>query len=317
MKVVNSVMVLIVAISLAVLGSIVTTAVFMPGCGLCHSKGELGAATAAGTHADVACGSCHGGVTAQSRLRFGTTVVLGMVAPIMPVDPSVSSVETVKCTSCHAKALVGTVEASGLRISHASCAKTRQCTDCHSTVAHGSAVQWPLTTTMELCYDCHGVAAVPSACDTCHTARLPSDRVQTGVFAVTHGPNHEQTHGMGDMDTCGQCHVSSKCTKCHGPGLPHQSDFVTKHGDVAQLPAAKCRQCHTAKFCVDCHVYPMPHSSTFVAEHGRVVELKGQTACQRCHAPTDCSDCHVDHVHPVTTEQLQRLGVNPDGSGGQ
>jgi hypothetical protein len=303
------------AAGIFVLGSIAVTGALMPGCASCHLEGAFATATANGSHPDTPCGSCHGGSTVESRLSFGTAVVFGMVVPITKLDPAISNVTSSKCRACHAKDITTSVEAFGLRISHPNCSTTRECTDCHSPDTHGTEVSWPRSVTMDMCYDCHGLATLPSGCDLCHTERLPKDRVNTGTFAVTHGANAEQTHGLGKMRTCSQCHDSIKCAQCHGPGLPHDERFITEHGPVARSAAARCTECHTEQFCTDCHTYPMPHSPQFTAEHAATVEKDGQERCNRCHAPADCVDCHLDHVHPVTAEQLRALGVSPVGGG--
>ncbi len=116
---------------------------------------------------------------------------------------------------------------------------------------------------MELCYECHGTSKIASKCDLCHAEKLPTDRVQSGVFAATHGPEWRSTHGMGDMKTCGACHEDTKCVGCHGAGVPHAADFVKKHPEPSRSPAADCEGCHEELFCADCHKYEMPHPKSF------------------------------------------------------
>jgi hypothetical protein len=234
-----------------------------------------------------------------------------MALPFPDVDPSVSAVASSRCLSCHRKDIRGTVENGGLRISHASCAGDRECTDCHSTTAHGREITWPKTANMDSCFECHGSAAVPSDCDVCHSERLARDRIRSVPFAVTHGPNAEQTHGMGEMATCDSCHTAARCVRCHGVGLPHGPDFVVQHGPVARSAAAQCADCHQARFCRDCHGMLMPHPTQFVKDHGPTVESEGSDTCRKCHATSDCVDCHVQHVHPVTAEQLQLFQADP------
>lgn len=292
------------------------TAVLLPGCEGCHMTGEFRTATLASPHAEVACTSCHATGGVQSRLSFATAQVTGMYLPLVPLDPSVSAVNSARCRSCHSPQLREVVSNAGLKIIHTSCAKTRECTECHSPTAHGTAVSWPRTATMDMCFDCHGTDDVSGDCDLCHSAKLPDDRVKTDVFAVTHGPNYLKTHGMGKMSTCRACHEPSKCSKCHGAGLPHAADFVSNHAGAATDATAKCTDCHTEKFCLDCHIYPMPHPRTFTESHAKLVEEKGDTTCKRCHDPKDCTQCHEDHVHPTTLDQLRSLGV-PSGGDAQ
>jgi len=296
----------------------------MPGCSACHMTGEFEAQTVMRSHGEVACKSCHGGTTVQSRVQFGFNQVFGMVLQVKDIDPTLARTQSSQCISCH-EDLPAVTTSAGLRIQHTSCARGRECTDCHSPVAHGTAVGWPRTATMELCYECHGTRAVPAECDTCHEDRLADDRVQTGTFAVTHGPNAAKTHGLGNMKSCSSCHESSKCEKCHGVGLPHPEDFVAKHGQISGLPTAKCTTCHIETFCSDCHGYEMPHPIAFLKTHAEASEKAGVETCRRCHAEQDCQQCHLDHVHPTTQEQMRALGKipaeddapdSPSGTGG-
>ena len=160
---------------------------------------------------------------------------------------------------------------------------------------------------MEMCFECHGEGGAPVACDTCHAARLPAERIQTGVFSVTHGEDYLKTHGMGGTGTCSPCHAQSKCASCHGPGVPHPKDFVNKHAVPAKSDGAQCTTCHVTAFCSDCHQVEMPHPTEFVKSHGDLVEANSETTCRRCHDPADCTVCHEKHVHPVTIDQMEQL----------
>lgn len=304
------------ALLLLFVGAVGTTSAFMPDCARCHLAGEFAEASGASRHSALECSTCHGGVSIESRVVFGANQVLGMYLPLLKVDPTLASVHPDKCNSCHRDAIGDPVESAGLRILHESCAPTRSCTDCHSPTAHGSAVSWARSSNMEMCFDCHGAEGIDDACDLCHSERLPSDRVQSGTFAVTHGPKYLQTHGMGDMQSCGPCHDESKCVGCHGAGLPHGPDFVKKHPEPSVSPAARCDDCHDKEsFCLACHGYAMPHAASFLPEHSTIVKRDGPTGCLRCHEVADCDTCHVAHVHPTTTEQLGLLGVDVPGLG--
>ena len=286
----------------------------MPGCTNCHLRGEFGRATSASSHGSVACKSCHGGTTPASRVRFGTSAVFSMWMGVSDADPSLAVVPADRCISCHAEVMDRTSESAGLRIAHATCALTRECGECHSTVAHGGASAWPRTSTMEMCFDCHGKSGAPDECDVCHAARLPSDRIQSSTFAVTHGPNYLRTHGMGRMSTCSACHEARKCAKCHGTGIPHEHGFVNAHGPSALSKQARCTDCHLKRFCSECHGYAMPHTRRFLLGHASTVKKDGEDGCRRCHADPDCSACHVKHIHPVDAEQIERLGIGEDGT---
>lgn len=290
-------------------------ATFMPGCASCHLTAEFGQQTSASAHSTVECASCHGGSTVLSRVEFGANQVLGMHLSVVEVDPTLAAVGADRCNACHAQVSAGITEANGLRVKHSVCGTGQTCTDCHSTTAHGSAVSWPRTVTMEMCYDCHAKTEGPTECDTCHTDRLPSERVSSSTFQVTHGPNHEQTHGMGRMSTCTPCHDESKCEGCHGSGVPHDARFLSRHGKLALGSDAKCTSCHLKQFCNDCHGTQMPHPDTFMAKHPDLVEQFGQDSCNRCHAEPDCTECHVKHVHPTTLEQQENFGLDVPGAG--
>lgn len=288
-------------------------AALMPGCAGCHLTDEFGSETSAGAHASVACAKCHGGTTAMSRVRFGTSQVLGMYLPLVGVDPTLADVPSARCTSCHEAVLAGLVESGGLRIKHEICAQGQACTDCHSPTAHGAALSWPRTTAMDPCFECHATAGITTACDACHAGRLPSERIKSGPFVVTHGPDYLKTHGMGRMTTCSACHEQDRCARCHGAGVPHGVKFVQQHASQAASSAAKCSGCHVEAFCSDCHAYPMPHPAEFTPQHADIVEKDGRDGCLTCHVESDCVRCHVKHVHPTTLNQLRGLGVLGEG----
>lgn len=292
---------------LAAVSAVGVSAAVLPGCESCHLKGPFGAETKAGPHASVRCADCHVDDTFTGRVGFGTRQVFHMVIPLVPeLDRSYSEVPRERCLSCHedvqGSQVVGT---RGLRIKHAQCAAGALCTDCHSVTAHGAATRWPRTSQMEACYRCHGVTNKVVACDSCHDRREEREIVSSGAFRVTHGDEWKATHGMGDMDSCQACHDSDKCGKCHGVGVPHTRNFLGTHATFSVDPKAKCMDCHVEKFCSDCHAYPMPHSVEFVMDHGPTVDKDGERKCLTCHVKNDCDQCHVDHVHPVTLEQMQ------------
>lgn len=233
-----------------------------------------------------------------------------MYVRVVPLDASVAYVESARCVECHAATMSQPARgSSGLKISHKDCAVGRSCTDCHSTVAHGSALPWPRTPTMELCFECHGANGAPAGCDECHVERIPSDRIQTSSFSVTHGSNARKTHGLGAMSSCDPCHGSTKCQPCHGAGVPHGKNFASKHSDSAVAEGARCTGCHVVSFCNGCHRLEMPHPPSFVKEHPAAA-ARDERICKRCHDPRDCTECHERHIHPVTIEQLRRLGLD-------
>lgn len=312
-----------VALTLAAVVAVIAAAVFVSigfkvttgaDCARCHVKGAFKTASAKQPHADVACNSCHGGSSIDARVRFVGAQVFGMYLHGQ-VDPTVANVDSAKCEACHRKDISHKTTSQGLTIQHSTCAKGRECTDCHATVAHGSAISWRRTVNMTMCYDCHGANGVEAECDSCHAARLPSERIKSGWFAVTHGPNYKRTHGMGDTKTCSQCHASKDCATCHGGGVPHSTTFIVDHPQYAKSSSAKCSSCHKTSFCTDCHRYPMPHPKGFATSHSTIVKRDGRAACNRCHETSDCENCHLNHIHPTSADELRGLGVKPSGGG--
>lgn len=151
---------------------------------------------------------------------------------------------------------------------------------------------------MESCLRCHGQQGGVVECDTCHQGRRAEERLVSGSWAVTHGPQWQKTHGMGDMYTCAACHARGSCDKCHGVGLPHDSKLRVEHPALARDSRAKCASCHQPAFCSGCHGVQMPHPADFKQQHGSIAVQRGREVCQSCHVQTDCDRCHIMHIHP-------------------
>lgn len=271
--------------------------VALPGCASCHDAPGFRAATKASPHAAVDCRSCHVPADVFGRVAFASRQPFGMYIPLArAIARDVAAVPDSRCVACHDHLNDLPVVRNGLRIAHASCASGAVCSDCHSNVAHGESTSWARTYSMDSCLGCH-VPEKKTACDLCHEGRLPSGRITSGSFAVTHGPEWRSTHGMGDATTCMVCHTQDDCVGCHGAGLPHDADFFGKHGTYSIQAEAKCSGCHEESFCNDCHQIPMPHGDDFT--QGHALDAAEQPAlCERCHADSDCTTCHEKHVHP-------------------
>jgi len=293
----------LVAVALVVVAGITFTATTLPGCESCHlTDAEFEQATAATSHAaaGTACTACHvqtGSV--PGRAKFAVYQTLGMYLPL--VDASATDATKVKdssCLSCHESVMTETVEVRGVRIAHEFCAIGNSCIHCHSEVGHGAATKWPRIASMTECVSCHQERGAALSCETCHVGKVEIVRSSKPDFAVTHGPNWQETHGMGQMSGCSACHEADSCVRCHGVGVPHGTNFLLEHADTSLLPDATCESCHDPAFCDSCHLIEMPHPREFVTGHSDLVDRDGDASCMRCHVVADCDTCHVKHVHP-------------------
>ena len=314
-KIVVWIAVAIVVVAVAIVGSLTVSAVALPGCESCHLSGEFARDSGVSPHASTECVACHVEPGVAGRYEFATRQVFHMVVPLIrEVDRAAADVSDARCLSCHGELEIAKVtETNGMRIVHSKCADGATCTSCHSVTAHGASTRWPRTSRMEDCFSCHGDTNTVTDCDACHTRRDQRDLISSGTFRTTHGPEWQTTHGMGDTRTCVACHDDDKCGSCHGPGVPHEGRFLETHSTFSTDPASKCTTCHTKRFCSDCHGYPMPHTTKFTLEHGATVEKDGEKRCLRCHDKGDCTQCHVDHVHPVTLEQMRGFMLQEPG----
>lgn len=286
---------------LAAIAAVGVTTTALPGCEGCHyDRSGFKSATLAASHGDTPCVSCHVDTgSLVERTKFGVYEAYGMYLPLLDTEASdIGLVRDGRCLSCHKEVETRIVKSDGLIMKHASCAKGRRCVDCHSEVGHGSATSWARVTSMNDCVSCHKKTRNSLKCETCHAGRGETKSIAEPEFAVTHGPNWQKTHGMGQMSVCSVCHDENKCARCHGAGVPHATDFIQQHPALSTGPDAKCTTCHRKKFCDDCHQLEMPHPKRFAAAHSRMVKAEGDQKCLRCHAKTDCEGCHVKHIHP-------------------
>ena len=286
-------LVLLVALVLGV------TAVTLPGCKACHNAPVFVQQTAAGAHSKIECVRCHVQPGVPSRVDYAFHLIFGMGLRVSPTSSGpIAGIPNATCLSCHAAVMKRVVIANGISIKHELCIRGRLCTDCHSQTAHGGAVKWAKTPQMNQCLDCHAASKVRSDCTMCHSARSPQDRIRTGSWAVTHGPNWKQTHGMGVLKTCASCHPDNYCVRCHGIPLPHGPDFMRTHPVQAMSNRKDCAVCHKQAFCDNCHGLEMPHPVTFAPLHSSIVKKQGSAKCLRCHIQEDCDLCHLKHIHP-------------------
>ncbi len=275
-------------------------------CGACHSMKPYTQTLQAGAHSGIACYECHLQAGAWDWPAFKFTEVFRMYpSELAGNKPNGSAQHTSvqACSRCHSEDIEQTIEQSGLRIAHTTCALGSTCDGCHSGVAHGDAVRWVTEPQMEDCVGCHRQEHVSTKCDLCHAGKSSAERLTKGSWTVTHGPQWETAHGMGDLRTCDVCHEARKCESCHQIPLPHPLDFGSTHPDAATSEPATCVKCHDRiDFCDQCHGVAMPHTPAFTEAHPTLVSSVDDARCVRCHRREDCIRCHVAHIHPGSTD---------------
>lgn len=286
---------------------------FLPGCETCHlstsqavakdankeAGGIVKITTEHSPHNDVKCSACHVGNSVAERIGFGSRMTFSMMFRVIDSKnfDSLGAYDP-QCRSCHAD-LTKVVDNKGIRIDHDKCVGTRACASCHGTTGHQKEDGPNATYAMDECYSCHFSIASSKDCEQCHTTKDNKLRIAKTSWNVTHGVNWEQTHGMGDMKTCGTCHPQEMCGRCHGLGVPHQDNFFKLHGGMAQAKEQNCTSCHQQNFCSDCHNgYEMPHPAGFTQAHSSLASDLRDARCIKCHGVADCDGCHAAHVHP-------------------
>jgi len=271
-----------------------------PSCSGCH--GEHLSLLEASPHKDQDCRSCHEAPGVAGRLGLNYRVMYGMVLRTLPARDGLFSVPNVSCNACHSEAIgSGTISNEGLRIDHKTCAKNRLCVSCHGGIGHAVSTAWESRYAMDDCISCHvrNTSLTEDACETCHDGRMKRSRSSSSTFAIVHGPNWEQSHGMADWNTCSPCHSSARCGSCHGELVPHDRFIIGQHGHAALKSDNKCDTCHRdPAFCHDCHGVEIPHPDAFLKTHKEETQRHGEDACLKCHLKLDCNNCHVGHVHP-------------------
>lgn len=264
-------------------------------CSSCHQPEAEVAET--GVHASVSCVTCHSSADPVGKLRFGTSVLVGMRLQVGNLSgQDALQIPNERCEGCHN--VSEGVSDGAIRINHTACAGNERCVRCHDAIVHGPDQQLIQAVDMFDCLRCHTQQNQTLACNACHEGRLPRERVRTGTFAVTHGPGWQQNHGLGSVSACTACHPAQDCSECHGAGVPHGQNFRQFHGDFARDPAASCTSCHLQSYCDGCHQLPMPHPAGFKNGHAQLVRDDGDELCKSCHGGDDCERCHIMHVHP-------------------
>ena len=305
--------------------AISAASVFPEFCAACH--GGVAQRLSAGAHEASRCDDCHmeGGVYGLAENRLA--IVSMIPAALLPYASVSLPAKNDSCLQCHDAVLREDVTLNGIRMSHREVDEDNwTCTRCHAFRIHAKEPDLSLRRySMGDCLRCHN--ANPGnigTCDVCHIGGEQKDANRSATaslvtpWRVTHGPNWEKTHGMGDLATCSACHPDDYCVRCHGMALPHPAGFAKIHGSVVLASddgGRGCVTCHRETTCDDCHGVTMPHPDQFVRRHPSDVEATGEAVCERCHERSSCDRCHVSHVHPGLPEDylraLQERPVRP------
>lgn len=276
-------------------------------CASCHSQAKT--ALGKDAHATLGCYDCHAEPSAAARaLRVLDDV--GDVFSFADASTAEAHISSSACLRCHAEVLRRVVERTGIRMSHETClASSSECTDCHADTGHDLVAPGRIVT-MDACSRCHDGDEATKDCEACHVDKS-TRRDRLNAWVVTHGKNWQQTHGMGNLETCAVCHDRQKCSKCHLP-VPHGKGWPRTHGTtVIDKGISACTNCHVKQLCDGCHGLPMPHPKKWLPEHsGSVEKSQIPKKCHSCHSEDDCVQCHLMHTHPgISPERLRELGV--------
>jgi len=269
-------------------------------CVLCHKSYAL--ATKQTAHSSVQCTACHS-PTGLDRFALAWNEWWRMIPAQLVggrISGPVTEIPRATCLRCHLAVMANKPQqGTALRIEHAKCAPDASCDACHSEVGHGALTRWKREPVMDTCTGCHSQQGATLACDGCHTGHGTTERLAEGPWQVSHGPNWQQMHGLGNLDSCSTCHEDKFCVACHKTPIPHTIYFGEVHGEQSLADRASCEVCHKSSvFCDSCHGLEMPHPAGFLQAHAAVARTVKNPLCLRCHSEPDCVRCHVRHVHP-------------------
>ncbi len=178
----------------------------------------------------------------------------------------------------------------------------------------------------EYCAMCHQ----PDFCVECHMGRRKSGVGSEMVVPIDHQRvEWLSAHGglfLQQEGSCGSCHDSKSCTRCHKTVMPHPTSWLQNHADEAAQDSEDCRVCHTdrnscqnchhdkvkrselvAENCVPCHDQMKQEPATDIkhkgyaehAVHFNVRETKGK--------PYKCYDCHVTFGSSTAAQEVSKL----------
>ena len=271
------------------------------GCGSCHAMGPYAAVGGDSSHSALGCQQCHAREGVTGILADGFRAMRWTGAAFVGRGVAGYTTDQSSCLRCHESVLVGTTVSRGIAVRHSDFIAT-PCGYCHEGTGHmieGRTYRGPA---MDDCLTCHKTSQSNLAgCEKCHPKVAERDRRETQTaWRVTHGPNWQTTHAMGNMATCSSCHPTEFCAKCHGVKLPHPPDWARAHGrGLDPVTRDSCATCHELSWCDTCHGgLSMPHPAGFMPDHGVLANDVGEQACNRCHEPMACTICHYQSSHP-------------------
>ncbi|HEY3375260.1 MAG TPA: hypothetical protein VGK02_09380 [Candidatus Aquicultor sp.] len=271
-------------------------------CTACHATRQETATWKTSPHRNISCLSCHQdpGYLALVQLELKTTQNFTSWLFNAYQDPIVAQVKDQNCLKCHDREIQDTIISKGIRMSHKEVA-IYKCTSCHASVAHEMSNRVRNYPDMDSCASCHNFNQGDVACEKCHPQKTQAEELYNkGPWKVTHGPDWQTAHGMGDPKTCQTCHDTKFCMSCHKSEVPHTEPWSYLHGQAAKVNVDGCYQCHRKSLCTDCHRLDMPHPANFLQKHEFVVKDHGYELCWRCHNQQDCVTCHFSAAHPNT-----------------
>ncbi len=309
--------------TLSVMAALLLVAILIVGasarpesCVVCHQAEAKGVTASA--HKGITCDDCHAAPTGFGLVESRLDVVNMAIAQVAPTGPAVTPViDNKRCLLCHQKEMSKTVTVGTLKMNHAAVvADGWKCQTCHPNSGHPTASARATGYTMDMCMTCHSVNPKDTkSCLDCHVANAavvsaPQPGTSKSPWRVTHGPNWQKTHGMGDLTTCKSCHGGTFCYQCHSLNVPHPEGYLGKHGqDVISRSdgRAHCLTCHkNGTACENCHGLPMPHPAGFLQQHSKQVKKSGDAVCLRCHDKSSCDTCHDRHIHPGLLDSVKK-----------
>lgn len=271
-------------------------------CTSCHAMRPYADATAATPHRLAGCVRCHSAAGAFGMLVDGLALQRRVQNAVLsrPVGSDAWTGDA-SCRSCHAdvrkRMVVGDDDISVRHLDFYDV----NCLECHAGTGHKLPKREYAAALMEDCTGCHRVSYLnDEACETCHASDWYAESSLTKTtWRVTHGPQWEDTHGMGDLTRCSMCHPQTYCVDCHGTVIPHAGDWPSRHGrGLGDSARSSCEKCHASSWCLDCHGIEMPHASWFLRDHSQIAEQSGDELCLRCHDSAGCDACHALAEHP-------------------